>query len=370
MKFVVIKSNIRDAIMATQRASGENTNLPILKNTLIKAEDNTITLNTTNLEIAITAGVSGKIIENGQVSIPTNLLSNLIGNIQSDRINFEKKGSNLEVKTDNYQATIQGLPSEEFPLTPKITDTEHYLEIKGVLFKEAIQQVMIASQFSDLRPELNSILFNFSIENTKLTATDGFRLAEKTIPASSFTAKFPEPFKILIPLKTAQEISRIVSDSATVKIFKDENQILFVTEKIHLISRLSEGNFPEYSSIIPKSFTTETTVNREEFMNAVKLASVFSEKHHELKIGVHPQKKAIEVSAADQSFGENSYLLPAKIKGESTEVILNAKYLADAIKNIGGEDLFLGLQEDANPALIKSFNDSSYFYILKPILKA
>lgn len=370
MKFVAIQSNLKEAIAAIQRASNDNANLPILKNTLIQVENNSITFTATNLEIAVMARVSGKIIENGSITVPTGLLMNLINNLQSDRVNVEKKGSGLEVKTDNYEALIQGLPAEDFPITPKVANTKQYFEIKGILLKEAIQQVMVASQFSDLRPELNSILFDFSIENIKLVATDGFRLAEKTIPSNSFTGKFQEPFKMLIPAKTAQEISRIVSDDEAVKIFKDENQMLVSTEKTELISRLSEGNFPDYLPLIPHSFVSEVTVSREEFANAVKLASVFSQKNNELKIAVHPSKKAIEVSSADQAFGANSYLLPAKIKGDALEIFFNARYLFDAVKSTPGDDVFLGLQEDVNPALIRPFGDSSYLYILRSILKA
>ncbi len=369
MKFVAIRSNVREAIAAVQRASAENANLPILKNVLIDAENNGIVFVATNLEMAVSAQVSGKVIEPGKTSVPIALLANLINNLQSDRINFEKKGNSLEIKTDNYSASLQGMPAEEFPLTPRIGDAERFVEMKGILIREAIQQATVASQFSDLRPELNSIFFNFTIENIKIAATDGFRLAEKTIPKTAFTTKFSEPFQMLIPLKAAYEISRIVGDADVVRLFHDENQVLVTTEKVRIISRLSEGSFPDYSAIIPNSFVSEVTVDKEEFVNAVKLAGVFSQKNNELKIVLHPQKKAIELSSADQSFGDNSYLLPAKIKGEASETSFNAKYLADALKSLNGEDVFLGLQAEANPALIKSFADGSYFYILKPIMK-
>lgn len=370
MKFVSIRSNIKDAINAVQHAASENTNLPILKNIIINTEDGKISITATNLELAITAVMSGKIIEGGKVTVPAGLIMNLIGNLQSDRLNFESRGNNLEIKTDNYSAVLQGLPAEDFPITPKIDDYKHYIEIKGVFLKEAIQQTIVASQFSDLRPELNSILFDFSLEILKLVSTDGFRLAEKTIAANLFTTKFPNPFRILIPLRTTQELLRVINNDDTVQLYHDANQILFKTENIELISRLSEGTFPDYTTIIPSSFTTEISVNREEFLNAIKLAAVFGQKNNELKIVVHPNKKAIEVASADQAFGENNYLLPAKIKGQTTETLFNVHYLSDAVRSIVGEDIFIGLQEETSPALIKSTSDESYLYILKPILKA
>lgn len=370
MKFVSIRSNMKDAIGAVQRAASENANLPILKNIIITAGDKGISITATNLELAITATISGKVIEAGRITVPAGLAANLLGNLQSDRLNFESRGNNLEIKTDNYNATLQGLSADDFPITPKIADRGHYLEIKGVFLKEAIQQTIIASQPSDLRPELNSVLFDFTLEVLKFVSTDGFRLAEKTVAANLFTAKFPDPFRILVPLRTAQELLRIIGNDDAVQLYRDQNQVLFKTENIELISRLSEGSFPDYAAIIPSSFATEISVNRDEFLNAIKLAAVFGQKNNELKITIHPNKKAIEIASSDQAFGENNYLLPAKIKGQATETLFNVHYLEGAARSAVGEEIFLGLQEETNPALIKSTSDESYLYILKPILKA
>jgi DNA polymerase-3 subunit beta len=217
---------------------------------------------------------------------------------------------------------------------------------------------------------LNSILFNFSIESLVLAATDGFRLAEKSIPANLFTTKNKEPFKILIPLKTSLEISRIIQDDEVVRIYWDENQVLFQTDQTEMISRLIDGNFPDYSAIIPHEFVAEVVVERSEFLNALKLAGVFGQKNSEVKMKIHQNKKAVEISSADQALGENNHILPAKIKGDIQEVYFNWRYLSDPMKNIKSEDVFLGLQEDAGPALIRSVSDSSYYYVLKPILKS
>lgn len=370
MKFIALRSNIKEAISIVEKISNENLNLPILKNVFIETNNSGVYFVTTNLEIAITCNVSGKVIEDGKITVPIGLLSNLIANIQSDRLNFEKKGNNLEIKTDSYSAVLQGLPSDDFPITPKIKDTKNHLEIKGVLLKEAIQQVVAASQFSDLRPELNSILFDFSIENLKCAATDGFRLAEKMIPITLFSAKEVDPFRILVPLKTSQEILRIVKDEDLVRMFHDENQVLFKTESSELISRVIEGAFPDYSQLVSNVFATEIVVNKEEFLNAIKLAGIFGQKNSEVRIKINDNKKIIEINSADQSLGENNYLLPAKIKGEAREVFFNWKYLASALRVIKTEDVFIGLGEEVNPALIKSTTDNSYFYILKPIMKS
>lgn len=175
---------------------------------------------------------------------------------------------------------------------------------------------------------------------------------------------------MLVPLKTAYEISRITKDDELVRIHYDENQVLFKTETTELISRLIEGNFPDYSQIVPKKLVAEIVVETAEFWNGVKLASVFGQKNGEIEVKIHPNKKTVEIVSADQALGENSYLLPAKIKGEAINVIFNWRYLVDALKVIKTEEVLLGLQEDANPAIIRPAVDGSYFYIIKPILKA
>jgi DNA polymerase-3 subunit beta len=370
MKFIAIHSNIREAISVVANAVGENQNLPILKNILIKANGATVSFMATNLEIAITCRVSGKVIEEGEITVPVGLLVNVINNIKSDRLNFETKGAVLEIKTDNYNATIQGLSAEDFPPAPKIKNPGSYLEIKGVFLREAIQQVDAAAQVSDLRPELSSVFFNFSIETLKLATTDGFRLSEKTIPGNSFTSKDQEPFKMLLPLKTAYEVQRIIKDDDTVQIYFDENQVLIKTSQIELISRLIEGNFPEYTQIIPKNFISEIAVNTAEFLAGIKLAAIFGQKNGEVEIRVHPAKKAVEIVSADQTLGENNYLLPAKIKGDALTVVFNWRYLTEPLKVIKTEETLFAFQEEANPALIRPASDGSYFYIIKPILRA
>jgi len=370
MKFIALRSNIKEAISIIEKAVGESSNLPILKNILIEAKDGVIIFSATNLEIAINHKVMGKIIEDGRVSPPLALLSSLIANLPTDRLNFETKENNLEIATDNYSALINGLSPEDFPLTPTVKNQDRYLEIKGVFLKEAIQQTIVASQFSDIRPELNTLLFEFSLDKLVLAATDGFRLAEKSIPSNIFNAPQKEPFKILVPLKTSVEISRIIKDEELVRLFWDENQILIKTESTELVSRLIEGSFPDYSSIIPHEFDAEIVVNHEELVGAIKLAGVFGQKNSEVKIKIHTNKKAIEISSADQSLGENNHILPAKIKGDTEDVFFNWRYLGDSMKGIKTEDVLLGLQNEAKPALIRSTSDGSYFYILKPILKS
>lgn len=370
MKLIVIKNNLKDILGINERAVSEHQNLPILKNVSVEAKGNTITLTSTNLEIAIQTTLLGKIVEEGKITVPLRTLLGVIANVPSDRLTLEQSKNGLEIKTDNYRAAIQGISAEEFPIIPKIKNTEHYIEIQTTAFKDALSQVIVASQHSDIRPEFNSVLFDFSLDLIKLTATDSFRLAEKSIYEKQFKSTHKEGFKILIPLKTCHELMKILKDEEILKIYHDEHQILFKTNTSDLISRLINGNFPDYQAIIPQKFSAEVILERQEFLNAIKLASIFGDRSNEIKIRISENKKALEVFSADQAIGENSYLIPAKIKGEVKECGFNWRYLSDGLKAFRAEEIFFGINDENKPALIKLNREASYFYIVMPILKA
>ncbi len=369
MKLIIIKDNLRNGLLIVERAMGENKNLPILKNVRIGADANKITLCATNLEIATTATVAGKVIEHGAVSVPLGIFLDLINNLQTDRLNLETKNTTLNIKTDNYEATIQGMPPEEFPIIPKIKNSDERIEVRGEILKDALNQVVLSTQFSELRPELNSVLFHFSLENLKIAATDSFRLSEKTIQNTHLKTTNPSEFKLLIPLKTATELIRILGDDDVVEIRRDPSQILFTTPRFEFISRLVDGNFPDYAAIVPQKFTTEIVVKHADLMNALKVAAVLSGRVREVKMRVLESKKNIEISSGDQAVGENAYLLPAKVTGASITTTFNWRYVLDALNALETDEVFLGMNEENKPARIQSPNDISYFYIVMPILK-
>ena len=365
MILVVLKNNLKDGLSSIERASSENANLPILKNVLIKTFNNKIKLSATNLELAITKFISGKIIEEGSITVPLNTLLTITNNINNEKINLEAENNTLKFKTDNYEAVIQGLPEEEFPIIPKIENINNYLRIDSEIFKNSLLKVINAVQLSEIRPEIGGVLLDFQITNLKLVGTDSFRLSEKTINESGFKCNFQRGFKIIIPLKTAQELLRIITDGE-VNLFIDPNQILIKNNELELISRLIDGTYPDYEQIIPKDFITEMVIEKEHLISAVKLVSTFSGKVNDIKISVKDPKKNLEFYSANQYVGENKYLVPAKIKGGVFEASFNWKYLMDGLRNFDSKELIFSVNGDNRPSVLKNPADPSYFYILMP----
>lgn len=370
MEIIILKNHLKNGLDAISKIGNEGSlaTLPILKNFLIETIDNKIKLSATNLELAVAIFIPGKIIENGGITVPFNIFNSIINNLQIERINLENKNNNLIIKTDNYQAKIHGIKKEEFPIIPKINKNQSVIKISATIFKKALSSLICAARISEIKQELSGILFDFQLSFLKLAATDSFRLAEKTITDTQFKSDINQGFKVIIPLKTIQEIIRILKeDDDQLEIYFNQNQIFLKTENLEIISRLINGDFPNYQPIIPENLETEIILEKEQLINSLKLTGVFTDKLNEIKIIIKEGVKNIEVQSSSQSLGENQYLIPTKIKGRPLEIVFNWKFLLDGIKNLDSENVFIGFNGDNKPCQIKSPGDISYFYILMPI---
>lgn len=366
MNLIILKENIKKALNSIERSISENSNLPILKNVLVKTDNNKIILSATNLEIGTTHIVSGKIIENGRVTVPMQVLNSLVNNLTAERINLEKKDYNLIIKTDNYEAVIQGVNPEDFPIIPTIKDINNKITVKSEVFNNALNKVINAAQFSDIHPEISGVLMNYEEKNIKLVATDSFRLSEKSIPNSQFKSDIKESFKIILPLKTAKEILKIFTNEEMDIIF-DGNQVLFRNPEVELVSRVIDGQYPNYEGIIPKEFLTDIIIQKNELINALKLAGVFTGKVNDVKLNIPENNKYLEIYSSDSGLGENKYLVEAKIKGSPIKIGFNLRYLIDGLKSFDGEEIIIGLNNETKPSILKPVKDNSFFYILMPI---
>lgn len=368
MKLIILKNNLLEGLSSVERSVGDNTNLPILKDVLLKTENNKITITSTDLELAVKYFVPGKIIETGVATVPFSIFNNIIKNLNSERIALEERDKKLFVNTDNYEASIHGQDPKEFPIIPSIQNKKQSIKVNTGVFKEILSNVIVASHYSDIRPEISGVLISYENKRLTLVATDSFRLAEATLGADQAQSSF-DKISVIVPLKTASELLRIISDEENnvIEIFIDPNQILFRTSTQYIISRLIDGNFPEYQAIIPKQTKTEALVNRQELLSAVNLTKVFSGKASDITIKIGDNKKFLEVYSADSVLGENHYKIPTKLKGDKFSISFNWRYLLDGLKIYKGEEITLGVTAPDRPVVIKSVNEPLLLYVVMPI---
>ncbi|MEK7542795.1 MAG: DNA polymerase III subunit beta [Patescibacteria group bacterium] len=369
MKLVILKTNLLEGLFSVERSIGVNTNLPILKNVLLTADNNKISIITTNLELAVMHIIQGKIIENGKSTIPLSLFNSVIKNLNSERVTLETKDNNLIIITDNYEAVIQGGNEKDFPIIPSISSNKNSLKISSENFIDSIQSVIIATQYSDIRPEISGVFVSYNNDKLVFVGTDSFRLSEKTLAPSLVNSDFDE-ISFIIPLKTADELLRVFNKSdGEITILIDQNQVLFSTNVKSITSRVVDGRFPEYQPIIPKSVENEININRQELLNAIKLTSSFSGRTNDVTITIGDNKKFLEVSSREGSLGSGLYKVPCKVKGDALSIVFNWKYIYDGLKIYNSDDVVIGINTPDRPVLIKSTTENNILYVVMPIRK-
>ncbi|MFH1193228.1 MAG: DNA polymerase III subunit beta [Candidatus Jorgensenbacteria bacterium] len=367
MKLIILKNNLTEALYAVERAVGINTNLAILKNILLKTEDNKILVVATNLELAITATIPGKIIKPGEITVPFAILSTIVRNVVAERVTLEEQDHNLLITTDNYEAKVQTQGAKDFPIIPTVRDTTHFISLPTELLKTTLGNVVVATQFSDIRPEISGVLIRYTEGKFTFVATDSFRLAEQVLEGKQVVSGYDE-VSAIIPLRTAEELLRVMdSENGEIRMAIDANQILLQTTSLSVISRLIDGTFPEYHSIIPKQVQYEFSINRQEFLSAIKLVSAFSGRTNDISLTVGEGKKFLELYSADSAFGENRYRVPIKLKGDKFSIAFNWRYLLDGLKVYHCEEILVGVNAADRPAVLRNASDPSLVYVLMPI---
>ena len=370
MSFFILKENIKKIVSIVNRATSTGGNLPVLKNILFEKENNYLTLSATDLEIAIKSWIPLKIKEHfSPLVIPGNILVDVLNLIPEEKIEIEFKKEGLILKSKNFKTKINSQNVSDFPIFPKIKK-ENPIKIDTQILKNALNSVIGATSVTSVRSDLTGILFYLTKENLKFVATDSFRLAQKIVDKNFYQTKIKEEVKLLIPQKTVQELIKIIDlfdNLSFLDIYFDPNQIAFDFQNTILISRLVNASFPEYQEIIPKKFDTQIILSKENLISGIKLTSLFSSRINDLKFKIPTTLKNLELIAQDSVSGENILYLDGKIEGSPQEIIFNYKYLLDGLKPIKSENVFLGINKNSKPSLIKDVEDDTYIYILMPI---
>lgn len=367
MKLVSTQENLSKGLNLCSKVVSSPKTLPILSNVLLTTENNKLKLSVTNLEIGINIWIRAKIDEEGSISVPARILSDLITNNRDKNINLETKELSLLVSSDNYKANISGVEAGEFPVIPTLEKGDGF-EVSAKSFGEVIPRVIAACAQDESRPVLSGVLFNFKENKLKLVATDSYRLAEATVKLDEKT----DLSNVIVPFRTMQEVERIAAASSEVKekikISVAENQILFkLSENIELSSRLIEGSFPSYEQIVPASSPISISINKNEFFNAIKTANLFSQGSTNNVI-LNVEKEMVEIISRSTQIGDSKINVGADVSGGAPlAVSFNARFIMDGLSALIGSKAELGLTDKLAAAKIVDPQDPNYLYVIMPL---
>lgn len=362
MKIICTVENIRTAVAATERFTGRHVTIPIISHILFIVKEKKISLNATNLETGIEYTIPGKIQKPGAVTTSAKQFSQILQSLANEEnITLEATHQKLILTTSQSDITLLSLNPEDFPTLPAIKK-EHSFRVGTSQLSAALSQVLPAVAATDLKPELAGVLITTSPGTIVLTATDSFRLSEKTITNADGVE---DTTNCIVPSRTLNELFRILPEDAELEVNVGEHQIVFSWNGKRILSRLIDGAYPPYKNLLPKAYETTLVVHRDELLRNIHLASVFASRLNDVTLRYSPT--GLEVTTTNTETGNATSRLDARGRGASGTVVFNYRYLLDGLTSTGASDIILNLNGVSGPALIQSPGDNSFLYLLMPI---
>lgn len=364
MKIECVKEKISKAISQAERIAGKNLSLPILSCILLEANKNNLTIRATNLDIGVEVNVPTKVVREGKVAVSGTVLNNLLNNITGDNSVVLETTENglLKVQSKRTNTTVKTLPHDDFPSIPVVPE-EQQIKIKAGDFVNGLKSVYYSAAVSSVKPELSSVYIASDDDFLIFAATDSFRLTEKRL---RFKNKIRD--HILLPFKNVPEIMRLLGDIADeVTIFITKNQISFSHPNLYLTSRVIDGIFPDYRQIIPAGGSTEAVVLKQDLIQALKVANIFSDRFNQVNMTVSPSKKTFELKTTNNDLGETTNKIDAVLNGEDISVNFNHKYITDSFQSIEAESISLSWNGISRPLVIRGVGDKSFLCLVMPM---
>jgi DNA polymerase-3 subunit beta len=377
MKVSCLQENLAKALSIVGRAVATKSTLPVLSNILLATDDGRLKLAATNLELAVVTWIGAKVEDEGSITVPARLLSELVTSLPNDRIDMDLnvRTHTLHLTCARSDANIKGIDATEFPPIPTVGgegEGSAAVRIEAGLLREVIGQVAFAAAADESRPVLAGVLVSFGDSELTMAATDGFRLSLRTthLPVSA-----PQKLDVLVPAKTLNEVARLAADEKDpieITVTPNKSQVLFHMSNVDLVSRLIEGTFPNYRHIIPQSHKTRSVLATADFLNAARRASFFArEAANIVKLTIQPGEEItpgrVSVTATSAEVGDNVNDIDAQIEGDGVTIAFNARYLTEVLGAFTSQKVGLETNTATNPGVLKPIGDDGFVHVIMPL---
>ncbi|MBX7212168.1 MAG: DNA polymerase III subunit beta [Verrucomicrobiaceae bacterium] len=361
MKFTISKEAFLDAIQQVQHVVSTRTTLAILSNVLLRVRDGSLELTTTDLDVGVSGSVSADVEDAGATTLPARRLATIVRELPAAEVEVSVDEKNVaSIRSGPSFFKVNGLSSEEFPPLPKFDGAREF-KIDQAVLRDCLRKTSYAISTDETRYVLNGILFSFKNNALTMVATDGRRLAmvEQEI-------EFPQSHEtdFIVPTKAVNELSRLLGDSGTVAIRVTGSQVGFDLEGSFLVSKLIEGNYPNYRQVIPGEAKERIALERETLLRAVSRVSLLaSEKSNSVKLQFSPGQ--VEIVASSPEIGEAREALAINYKGPAITIAFNPEFLMAPLRNLTADEVHLHLIDEISPGVLRT--GSNFLYVLMPM---
>jgi DNA polymerase-3 subunit beta len=368
MKVTILQENLQQALTIISRISTSSGQLPILNTVLIKAQTKGLCFMATNLELSISYWVGAKIEETGEVVLPTRQLVEAVGSLPKEKIIIRREGNQLIISGGGSQLKFNVLEASDFPPIPTLKDQKKSpttLIFKKQDLVEGVQKVAFAASIDESRAVLTGILLTSKNGWLEMVATDGYRLSLYKLK-SEITG---EVKKIVLPARAFNELVRIVGEedeTISLALDQQENQAIFSFQNGELVSRLIDGDFPDYEKIIPQSSHPPLYVDKQLLDRAVKLASIFARQSANI-VNLGLSKEGITLEATASQMGDGRTKIEAEYQGEPLQIAFNYRFITEALKCLNGSIVGLSFEDNLRPGLFLEKDNEQFLHLIMPV---
>lgn len=372
MKFQINQDHFSNGLQQVLNVVATRSTMPILSNVLIEASEGHISLTTTNLDLGIRCRIKADVTDAGSITLPVRKLATIVRELpQSDVFVESGEGNQTKITSGGSNFKIMGISAEEFPALPNFENRKVY-ELSQSDIVSMLKSVSYAQSTDENRYILNGVYFNFADEKLTLVATDGRRLG---LTALETEISEDNAGSLILPAKTVAELERLLGKGESVKIAFNDRQAAFeiaiddasdsgLTDHLYLVSKVVEGNYPNYRQVIPKETEHRVKIERELMLECVhRAALVVSEKHHSVKLKV--SKNLLEISGSSSEYGESHESMAIAYDGPEVQVAFNPQFLMEPLKALTKDEVFFEFKDELSPGLFKTLDN--FICVIMPL---
>ncbi len=365
MQFTCYKNELVQAIQLVSKAITNKPQTPILSGIYFKAHENQLELHATDNEIGIISIIPAEVKEEGKLVLLGRYMQEIIRRLPGESVTITQKiGENTsKIQSGASNFTFLCMPSKDFPTVKRLKEGI-YFHLQNTVLRDIIKKTVFACSSDEARPIFTGCQLEIKDNRLTMAATNTHRLSIK----KEIVADLSGDMHIIIPSKLLQELLRSLNSDMPleVDIRCSTNQVSFQFENVIFMSRLIEGQFPNYESVIPKKFNTTVTLVTEDFLDAVERISLISRSADYNTIDLEFNENNVHISSDSPDIGTANENVAAQIQGPAIRISFNAKYITDVLKNISSQSFRFLLNESTSPAAIRE-DDPTYVYIVTPI---
>ena len=372
MEFTISKNELVKGVSKVERLVSTKSTLPIIGNLLFEAKKNSLKISANNLEMGMAVEVEAKVSKEGSILVPAKTLAGVVSKLPNTKIGFKVNERGLvKISYNESHLSIHGLPAEEFPALPKVKE-DKVIKVNAAVLSKMIDETIFSVSNSEDKYVLTGVLFEIGKSKTtgdstnlRLIATDGYRLAKRGEKVAGIPA---QEMSVIVPAKALNELNKVIAESdEDVSIITSAEQVAFKHGKVYIVSRLIQGQFPDYKQVIPKKSTTKILCSTGLFLESAQRAQVIASSNANI-VRLETKAGKLHVVANTPDVGQVDEVLPVEIKGEAqAQVAFNVRLLTDALKVMETEQVSLELSGPLHPGLLKPAEGHDYLYVVMPI---